>query len=126
MKKHLLAAAALCCAGLGAGQALAEGDAAAGESIYSQCAACHATEEGVNRVGPSLYGVMGRVAGSAEGFNFSDAMKDSGLTWDEETMSGYLEDPRGYMPGNRMPYAGLKDEQQRADLIAYLATLGAE
>ena len=125
-KKHLLAAATVCTIGFGANQALAEGDAEAGKTVYNQCAACHAVEEGVNRVGPSLYGIMGREAGSAEGFNYSDAMKNSGITWDEETLNAYLEDPRGYIPGNRMPYGGLKDEQQRADLIAYLATLGAE
>ena len=125
-KKHVLAAATVLTVGLGASHALAEGDAAAGETVYNQCAACHAVEEGVNRVGPSLYGIMGRDAGSLEGFAYSDARKDSGITWDEETLSAYLEDPRGYIPGNRMPYGGLKDEQQRADLIAYLATLGAE
>ena len=102
-KKTLLAAAALFAVGLGANQALAEGDAEAGKTVYNQCAACHAIEEGVNRVGPSLYGVMGREAGSVEGFAYSDAMKNSGVTWDEETLSAFLEDPRAYIPGNRMP-----------------------
>ena len=100
------------------------GDAAAGESIYYQCRACHMVEEGKNGVGPSLYGVIGSTAGSVDGFNYSDANANSGLTWTPEIMFEYLESPREYLPGTRMVYPGLKDAQDRADLIAYLGTIG--
>lgn len=100
------------------------GDAAAGATVFAQCRTCHLIEEGKNGVGPSLYGVVGRAAGSIEGFNYSDANKGSGLTWTPEVLFEYLEAPREYMPGTRMAYPGLKDPQDRADLIAYLQTNG--
>lgn len=100
------------------------GDAAAGETIFAQCRTCHLLEEGKNGVGPSLYGVIGREAGSIEGFNYSDANANSGITWTPEIMFEYLEAPREYLPGTRMAYPGLKDAQERADLIAYLQTNG--
>lgn len=96
------------------------GDAAAGENVFLQCKACHVVEEGVNRVGPSLAGIIGNQAGSVEGFNYTDANANSGITWTPEKMFQYLEDPRRVIPGTRMAYAGLKDGQKRADLIAYL------
>lgn len=96
------------------------GTADAGESIFRQCQACHALQEGQNRVGPTLYNVVGRVAGTVEGYNYSAANKDSGVTWDVATLHEYLEDPRGFMPGTKMAFAGIKDPQGRADLIAYL------
>lgn len=96
------------------------GDAAAGETVFAQCRTCHLVEEGKNGVGPSLYGVIGRDAGSIEGFNYSDANANSGITWTPEVMFEYLEAPREYMPGTRMAYPGLKDPQDRADVIAYL------
>jgi len=100
------------------------GDAAAGETIFVQCKTCHLLEEGKNGVGPSLYGVIGRAAGSIEGFNYSDANAGSGITWTPDIMFEYLEAPREYLPGTRMAYPGLKDAQDRADLIAYLETNG--
>lgn len=96
-------------------------DAAAGEKVFNQCKACHTIEAGgPNRVGPNLHGVVGRKAGSHEGFNYSDAMKNSGITWDEASLDKYLTDPRGTIPGNKMAFAGVKNEQARKDLIAFL------
>jgi cytochrome c len=76
----------------------------------------------VNRVGPSLHGIVGRTAGTIEGFRYSPANKNSGITWTEEQLFTYLEDPRKTIPGTFMAFAGIKDPQQRADLIAYLKT----
>ena len=96
------------------------GDAAAGETVFAQCRTCHLIEEGKNGVGPSLYGVIGRTAGTIEGFRYSDANANSGVTWTPEVMYEYLEAPREFMPGTRMAFPGLKDPQDRADVIAYL------
>jgi cytochrome c len=79
-------------------------------------------EPGVNRVGPSLHGIIGRTAGSVPGFNYSAANKGSGVTWTEEVLFEYLENPREFMPGTRMAFVGLKKPQDRADVIAYLKT----
>jgi cytochrome c len=104
--------------------AFAEPDAAAGERIFkAQCGACHATEAGKHRVGPSLAGIVGRKAGEIEGFRYSPANKNSSLVWDAATLDTYLANPRAAMPGTTMTYAGLRNEGQRADMIAYLATL---
>lgn len=96
------------------------GDAAAGEVVFAQCRTCHLIEEGKNGVGPSLYGVVGRTAGSIEGFRYSDANANSGVTWTPEVLFEYLEAPREFMPGTRMAFPGLKNPQDRADVIAYL------
>jgi len=98
------------------------GDPAAGQRIFGQCRPCHVVEPGVNRVGPSLHGVVGRTAGTVAGYNYSTANKNSGATWDAQTLFTYLENPRGFMPGTKMAFVGLRDPQQRADVIAYLAT----
>ena len=102
-------------------------DAAAGEKVFRKCKACHAVGEGAgNKVGPHLNGVFGRTAGSVAGFNYSSAMSAAGtkkLVWDEETLNGYLEQPTTYLPKNKMAFAGIKDEKDRADLIAFLKTL---
>jgi cytochrome c len=103
-----------------AGPAFADGDAAAGEKVFRKCQACHVVQEGVNRVGPSLYGIIGRDAGTVDGFRYSKAMAESGITWTEDQISAYLEDPRGVVKGTRMAFAGLKDEQDRLDVIAYI------
>ena len=117
MKKTILALALV--AGLPvAAQAQ---DADAGKSVFNVCKACHGVGEGAkNQVGPVLNGVIGRKAGTAEGFNYSEPMKASGLTWDEATIAGYLADPKGKVPGNKMVFAGLKDEQKVKDLVAFL------
>ena len=102
--------------------ALAHTDAQAqdGARIYNQCKACHALDAGVNRVGPSLAALEGRAAGAVDGFRYSNALKDSGIVWDKDTLGAYLEDPRGYIPGNRMAFRGIRDEGQRDAVIEYL------
>lgn len=102
------------------GAALADGDAEAGKKVFNKCKVCHALEAGVNKVGPSLAGVVGRPAGTVEGFNYSDAMKSAGITWDAATLDQYLADPKGFIPGNKMAFVGLKKEKERQDVIAYL------
>ena len=104
--------------GIGGAQAQ---DAAAGERVFAQCRACHQVgETAKNGVGPALNGLFGRKAGTVEGYNYSPANKNSGLTWDEATFREYIKDPRGKVPGTKMVYAGLKDEQRINDLVAYL------
>lgn len=102
-------------------------DVEAGKNAFKKCRACHTVgEKAVNRVGPHLNGVVGRKAGSVEGFSYSDAMKNSGLTWDEATLSEYLANPKAKVPGNKMVFAGIKDDTERANLIAYLKTINAD
>ncbi|MFC1458331.1 c-type cytochrome [Microvirga arabica] len=101
-------------------------DAAAGEKVFAQCRACHQIGESAkNAVGPVLNGLIGRHSGSVEGYNYSPANKNSGLTWDEATFRDYIKDPRAKVPGTKMIYAGLKDEQRVNDLIAYLKQFDA-
>ena len=98
--------------------ALAAGDPAAGEALYSRCLACHSLE--VNRTGPRHCGLFGRRAGSVPGFDYSPAMKRSKLVWDENTLERFLADPMKTGPGTTMTYAGVPDAKERASLIAYL------
>ena len=105
---------------LGSSVALADADAAHGQVVFNKCKACHSVDEAKNKVGPYLVGVFGRPAGSVEGFKYSEAMKSSEVTWDEQTIAEYLADPRGYIKGNRMAFVGLKNQQDIADVIAYL------
>ena len=101
--------------------AAAEGDAAKGEQVYNQCRACHSLEPGQHRLGPSLADIWGREAGSVESFNrYSKALKQSDIVWDAETLDKYLADTRGYIPGNKMTYPGVRDSEKRANLIAFL------
>lgn len=100
--------------------AMAEGDVAKGEKVFKKCAACHTLEEGKNKVGPSLYGIVDRTAGTLEGYKFSKAMIESGIVWDDENMDGYLKKPRAFLKGTKMAFAGIKKDDQRADLIAFL------
>ncbi|MFN4039184.1 MAG: c-type cytochrome [Erythrobacter sp.] len=95
-------------------------DAKAGERVFALCRSCHVLDEGVNRVGPSLYNIVGRKSGSVAGFNYSDANKNSGVTWTTDVLFEYLEDPKGFMPGTKMAFPGIKNPQDRANLIAYL------
>ena len=97
-------------------------DAGHGKTIFKACAACHATDH-ANRVGPGLGGLIGRKAGTVPGFPYSDAMKESDVVWDAKILNAYVESPQQVVPGNRMPYAGLKNPTDRMDLVAYLATL---
>ncbi len=96
------------------------GDPANGKAVFNQCATCHAKEEGVNNVGPSLHGVIGRRAGEVAGFKYSTANKTSGIVWTEQELYAYLENPQKTVPGTYMTYTGVKDPQKRADLIAFL------
>jgi cytochrome c len=101
-------------------------DAAAGEKVFAQCRACHQVgETAKNAVGPVLNGLFGRKAGTVEGYAYSPANKNSGLTWDEATFRDYIKDPRAKIPGTKMIYAGVKDEQRVTDLVAYLKQFDA-
>ena len=120
---RLFAIAALAAAVLPGGVASAA-DAEAGARVFrTQCGACHVVEAGKNRVGPSMFGIVGRVSGTVEGFRYSAANKDAHLTWTPEVLDKYLVNPRETIPGTTMAYVGLKNPTQRADLIAYLETL---
>lgn len=100
------------------------GNADAGKKVFVKCLACHAVAEGQNKVGPSLYGIVGRPAGSIPGFNYSAANKNSGITWTEDVMFAYLKAPQQYIKGTKMVFPGLPSGQDRADVIAYLKSVG--
>ncbi|MBC7635364.1 MAG: cytochrome c family protein [Acetobacteraceae bacterium] len=100
------------------------GDAVNGAKVFkTQCSVCHRPEIGKNLIGPSMFGIVGRKSGSVAGFKYSAANQAANLTWDAATLDKYLINPRETVPGTTMSYAGLKNETQRADLIAYLETL---
>jgi cytochrome c len=101
-----------------------DGDPARGEQLYSRCQGCHSID--VDRVGPRHAGLFGRQAGSLEDYNYSAAMRAAGVVWDEATLDQFLTAPRKFIPGTKMPFAGIPDTQERADLIAWLkqATAG--
>ena len=123
MLRVMMAAVALCAA---AAPAMAA-DPAAGEKAFTVCKACHKVGEGAkNGVGPTLNGVVGRAAASAEGFNYSDAMKNSGITWDEAKLAAYIKNPKEEVPGNKMMFAGQKDDAKVADIIAFLGQFNAD
>jgi cytochrome c len=104
------------------GVAEAAGDATRGEQLYARCAACHALS--YDRVGPRHCGLLGRRAGAVMGFEYSAAMKKSGIVWSAKTLDRFIADPIGVVPGTTMTYAGVKDSRERADLVAYLASTG--
>lgn len=102
-------------------------DAEAGQKVFAVCKACHQIGENAkNGVGPELNGLIGRHSGSVEGYNYSAANKDSGIVWDEETFREYIKNPKAVIPGTKMIYAGLKDEQKISDLIAFLKQFGPD
>lgn len=108
-----------------ASQAFASGNHESGEKVFKRvCSACHTVEAGKNRVGPSLAGVIGRKAASVDGFKYSAAMKGSAIVWTDDKIEAYLTDPKALVPGGSMVFAGLKNGQERADLIAYLKKEG--
>ena len=125
IKKIAAALTALALTGM-AGAALAEGDAAAGEKVFRKCKSCHQVGDGAkNRIGPVLTGIVGNEIASVEDFKYSKAFlakKEEGLVWTEEVLDTYLTKPKKFIPGTKMSFSGLKKEQQRADIIAYLST----
>ncbi len=108
---------------LALGQTAAQ-DVKRGEKVFTDCRACHTIDPGPNNVGPSLAGVIGRKAATVDGFRYSPAMKRSGITWDKDALAAFIADPQKAVPANRMPYAGMPDPKDVADLIAYLAQAG--
>ena len=104
-----------------AGVARADGNAARGEARFQDCAACHRLEAGANHVGPSLHDIFSRKAGELADFRYSPAIKRSGITWTPETLDKFITDPQAVVPANRMPYAGMVNASDRADLIEYLS-----
>jgi cytochrome c len=106
--------------GSGISQALEAGDAAHGEKVFAKCKACHSLEAGVNKVGPSLNGVIGREAAKSESFKYSDAMKNAHVSWTPEALDQYLANPRKMIPGTKMAFPGLPKPKDRADVIFYL------
>jgi len=106
-----------------ASPALAAGDPDSGQAVFQRCQACHSVKPGVNAIGPSLFGVVGRPSATVPGFTYSPAMKVAHKVWNAATLDAYLTNPNSYIPGIRMVFVGLPDPQDRADLIAYLATL---
>jgi cytochrome c len=111
---------------LSAAPAVAQ-DISAGERVWNKCRACHQVgETAKNGVGPTLNGVFGRQAGTVPGYNYSEANKNSGITWDETVFAEYIKDPRGKIPGTKMAFQGLKNEQEIKDLTAFLAQFGAD
>ena len=103
---------------LAASAVQAAGDAAKGEKLYVRCQGCHSID--TNRVGPRHQGLFGRTAGTLDDYNYSDAMRASGVVWDETTLDKFLTAPREFIKGTKMPFTGMKDPQERADLIAWL------
>lgn len=107
-------------AGLAAGSALAAGDPKEGEKVYAKCRACHSMDAGKNGVGPSLHGVFGRKSGTLEKFAFSKAMTEKAVVWDDKTIAAYMADPKGYIPGNKMIFPGLKKASEVENLLAFM------
>ncbi|MEQ1613829.1 MAG: cytochrome c family protein [Hyphomicrobiaceae bacterium] len=110
-----------------AGQSVQAQNAGNGEDVFKKCRVCHdAGPEAKNKIGPALRGVFGRKAGSVDGFNYSEAMREAGvkgLVWSDENIEKYLDNPRGFLPGNKMAFPGVKDDADRKDVIAYLKSV---
>ena len=123
LRVYVLAASAL----LGSLGAASAQDAAAGEKVFAKCKACHQIGEGAkDAVGPVLNGVVGRKAGTYPNYSYSEANKNSGLTWDEATLKEYLKNPRGKVPGTKMIFPGLPKDEDIANVIAYLKQFGPD
>lgn len=125
MMKQLFGTALFAAVAFGAVAAQAA-DAESGKNVFKQCIACHTIEAGKNKVGPSLFGIVDRPAATVEGFKYSKAMAEKGtggLVWNTENLDAYLKQPKAFLPGGSMAFAGVKDDAKRADLLTYLATL---
>jgi cytochrome c len=121
---HLISIVAFAALAVRADLSMAAIDPAAGAELFkSRCGICHSAQPGTNKIGPSLFNVVGRPAGSIEGFSYSDANRHSGIVWKPEILDRYLTAPQAMVPGTKMTFPGLKDDQQRAAVIAYLETL---
>jgi cytochrome c len=118
--KRLILIAPILASVIGPARAEAPGDPKAGQATFVQCKVCHSLDAGKNGIGPSLHGVFGRKSGTAPNYNYSDAMKSANVTWGDDTLFKYLADPKAFVPGDKMTFPGVKDEQKRRDVIAYL------
>ncbi len=103
--------------------AMAEGDPLAGKRVFAKCAICHTAEPGKNKIGPSLFNLIGRPAGSAPGYSYSPAMHDLNKIWDSAVLDEYLVSPKAMVPGTKMSFPGIVNKQERDDVIAFLSTL---
>jgi len=123
MKTVVIAAVVL----IGSGGTVLAGDPTAGEVVFKKCATCHSVGEGAkNKVGPVLNGLAGRKAGSIEGYAYSPANKNSGITWDEATFKDYIKDPKAKIPATKMVFVGIKNEKEADDLWAYVSQFGPD
>ena len=121
MKKLILSALVVIASTTATSAAFAQ-DVAAGKSSFNKCLACHAIGEGAkNKIGPELNGLDGRKAGTVEGFSYSDANKNSGITWNEAEFKDYIKDPKAKIPGTKMIFAGIKNEKEVDDLWAFIS-----
>jgi cytochrome c len=120
--KHLTLSTLIVIASAAASSAALAQDVAAGKTSFNKCLACHAVGDGAkNKVGPVLNGLQGRKSGTVEGYSYTEANKNSGITWDEATFKDYIKDPKAKIPGTKMVFAGIKNEQEASDLWAFLA-----
>ena len=115
-----LVALAVAATGLFLAMPAQAGDAAAGEKVFRKCKSCHYVDQEKNKTGPHLVNIVGRAAGAVDGFKYSSAMKESGLTWDEATLTEFLKKPKDYLKGTKMAFAGIRKDEDLANLIAYL------
>jgi cytochrome c len=115
-----LVALAVAATGLFLAMPAQAGDAAAGEKVFRKCKSCHYVDQEKNKTGPHLVNIVGRAAGAVDGFKYSSAMKESGLTWDEATLTEFLKKPKAYLKGTKMAFAGIRKDEDLANLIAYL------
>lgn len=121
----LFAAGLASAAGLSPAAAQDQGGDAGQVEFNNACRTCHTTKEGDNRLGPHLHGIIGRKAGSAEGFGYSDSMKQAGIVWDEAKLDAFIANPEAVVPGNNMkPFGGIGDPEERKKIVAYLANSG--
>ena len=124
MNKEKIAAVALAAAmALTSATAMAAGDVAMGKKVFKKCKACHAIKAGKKKIGPTMFSVVGRDAGTLKGFKFSKAMKASGISWDDESLDKFLKKPKKFIKGTKMGFSGLKKDADRANVIAYLKTI---